>query len=201
MIEKSKYSILYAEDNVNAREHTVKYLELFFGKIYEASDGIEALDIYNKYKPDVIISDISMPNMDGMAFVKEVRKTDIKTPIIMLTAYSAVDTLKEAVSLKLEDYIVKPMNRSTFNKLIQKVIVDLDAKKEPLETNSNNEILEHCEKELNDLKKASIVIKAFQKQENTKEQQEFNRLVDLISTNVDHISRTITGKGKVSQLG
>lgn len=196
MNTQTKYSILFAEDNENARKHTSKYLELYFEKVYEARDGVEALDIYKRLKPDVVVTDVAMPNMDGMALVKEIRKENIDIPIIMLTAYSAIDTLKEAVPLKLEDYVVKPINRRTFVDLIIKVINNLD-EKNTLKDSNNNEILNECGKELNDLRKASVVMKAFKKKENSKESEEFNKVVDIISNNVEHITKTIVGTQKV----
>lgn len=196
MNTQTKYSILFAEDNENARKHTSKYLELYFEKVYEARDGAGALDIYKRLKPDVVVTDVAMPNMDGMALVKEIRKENIDIPIIMLTAYSAIDTLKEAVPLKLEDYVVKPINRRTFVDLIIKVINNLD-EKNTLKDSNNNEILNECGKELNDLRKASVVMKAFKKKENSKESEEFNKVVDIISNNVEHITKTIVGTQKV----
>lgn len=65
MIEKSKYSLLYVEDESAVREMAVEYLELFFREIYEASNGVEALKIYEEKEPDIIISDIEMPKMNG----------------------------------------------------------------------------------------------------------------------------------------
>jgi len=80
----------------------------------EASNGQEALDIYADSKPDIIISDIEMPIINGLQMVKAIRRKDKKTPIIMVTAFMNPDYLLEAIELRLVKYIVKPM---TNNKL------------------------------------------------------------------------------------
>ena len=68
MQEKTKYSLLYVEDESLVREMVVEYLDIFFLEIYEASNGLEALEIYNDKKPDMIITDIEMPKMNGLKF-------------------------------------------------------------------------------------------------------------------------------------
>ena len=93
MIEKSKYSLLYVEDEVSIREMVLEYLEVFFSELYEASNGVEALKIYNDKKPDIIISDIEMPKMNGLKLASLIREKDITTPIIITTAYTSVEYL------------------------------------------------------------------------------------------------------------
>jgi CheY-like chemotaxis protein len=70
------YSILYAEDNKNVRENYVLYLENYFDYIYEANDGLEAFDIYRDKKPNVLLLDINMPNMNGLELAKKIREND-----------------------------------------------------------------------------------------------------------------------------
>ena len=109
LIEKSKYSLLYVEDESAVREMAVEYLELFFREVYEASNGVEALKVYDEKKPDIIISDIEMPKMNGLKVASLIRKKDITTPIIITTAYTSVEYLLEATELNLVKYLVKPV--------------------------------------------------------------------------------------------
>lgn len=109
MLKKSKYTLLFVEDESMIRRIAISLLRPYFIDIYEASDGIEALDIYNEKKPDLIITDIEMPNMDGLTLCKEIRKEDKTTPILITTAYTSTDYLLEAVTLNLVRYLVKPM--------------------------------------------------------------------------------------------
>ncbi len=66
-----------------------------FAEIYEASDGVEALDIYKSNKIDMIMTDIEMPNMNGLSLCKEIRITDKKIPIIITTAYTSTEYLQK----------------------------------------------------------------------------------------------------------
>ena len=109
MLKKSKYTLLYVEDEAFIRRIAISYLRPYFLEIYEASDGVEALEIYKSNKIDMIMTDIEMPNMDGLTMCKKIRASDKKTPIIITTAYTSTEYLLEAVSLNLIKYLVKPM--------------------------------------------------------------------------------------------
>lgn len=110
MSQLAKYSLLYIEDEVFVREMVIEYLEEFFSTVYEASNGIEALDIYQQNKPDIIITDIEMPKMNGLDFVTELRKVNKEIPILITTAYTSVEYLLRAVELHLVKYLLKPVN-------------------------------------------------------------------------------------------
>jgi len=119
LIEQPKYSLLYVEDEVSVREMAVEYLELFFVDIYTASNGEEALEIYNDKKPDVIISDIEMPKMNGLQLASLIRKKDLTTPIIITTAYTSVEYLLEATELNLIKYLVKPIKEEKLEEALK----------------------------------------------------------------------------------
>jgi DNA-binding response OmpR family regulator len=115
-------NLLFAEDDVLIRESYRSFLEIYFDNIYEANDGLEALEIYKNKEIDVILSDINMPNLDGLTFAKRVREKDKDTIIIMLTAYDDKTYLLDAVKLYLLDYLVKPVNRIKFTQSIKKAV-------------------------------------------------------------------------------
>ena len=102
-------TLLYVEDEEMIRQNAVEYLSRICDNVLEAKDGLEALDIYKKYKPDIIISDIKMPRMNGLEFASEIRKVDKETPIIIATAHTETHYLLKAVELQLVKYIVKPI--------------------------------------------------------------------------------------------
>ena len=109
MLKKTNYTLLFVEDESMIRRIAVSFLRPYFLEIHEAEDGVEALELYNKHKPDLIITDIEMPNMDGITLCKEIRKVDKITPIVITTAYTNTEYLLEAVSLNLIKYLVKPI--------------------------------------------------------------------------------------------
>ena len=106
--------ILYVEDDEIARENGIEYLQNFFEQIYEASDAIKALQLYEKYQPDIIITDIQMPKLNGLEFVKKIRQKDKKTQIIIITAFCDRDYLLKAIELQLVKYLVKPVKEKEF---------------------------------------------------------------------------------------
>jgi len=118
LLEKSKYSLLYVEDEPFVREMVVEYLESFFSTIYESSNGVEALKIYDEKNPDVIITDIEMPKMSGLQFASLIRQKDMNTPIIITTAYTSVEYLLEATELNLIKYLVKPVKEEKLEKAL-----------------------------------------------------------------------------------
>lgn len=110
--------ILYVEDDEIARENGVEYLQNFFEQIYEAKDAITALQLYEKYQPDIIITDIQMPKLNGLEFVKRIRQKDKKTQIIIITAFCDKDYLLKAIELQLVKYLVKPVKEKEFEEAL-----------------------------------------------------------------------------------
>jgi len=111
-------SILYVEDEDLIRQNAVEYLSRYCHKVYEAKDGIEGFEVYQSQQPDIIISDINMPRLNGLDFAKKVRKSDKSTPIIIATAYTQTDYLLTAVELQLIKYIVKPITAEKLNEAL-----------------------------------------------------------------------------------
>jgi len=107
---KHNKTILYVEDNDFIREEAVEYLSLLYQTVLEASNGKEALELYREHQPHIIITDIEIPILSGLEMVKEIRKEDKKTPIIMVTAFKDINYLQEAIELHLVKYIFKPMS-------------------------------------------------------------------------------------------
>lgn len=110
--------ILYVEDDEIARENGVEFLENFFEQIYAASDAIVALQLYEKYQPDIIITDIQMPKLNGLEFVKRIRQKDKKTQIIIITAFCDKEYLLKAIELQLVKYLVKPVKEKEFEEAL-----------------------------------------------------------------------------------
>jgi DNA-binding response OmpR family regulator len=103
------YTILYIEDEPLIRQNALEYISRYCKKVYEASDGMEGWQRYCEYQPDIIISDIQMPKLNGLDMVNKIRKDDKKTPIILVTAHTNTEYLIRAVELQLIKYVVKPI--------------------------------------------------------------------------------------------
>lgn len=102
--------ILLVEDDEQTSVLIKKILVKKFKYIDVAFDGEEALLKYKEFLPNIILTDINMPKMSGLEFIKEVRKIDSDVRIIMLTAFNEQQNLSDAVKLGLDDFLLKPVN-------------------------------------------------------------------------------------------
>lgn len=109
-----KHSILYVEDEPAIQASIAEYLSNYFGQIYLASNGRNALDMFSAHQPDVLLLDINLPDIDGLTVAEEVRKENSISRIIMLTAYTEKEKLLKATELKLTKYLIKPVAPKTF---------------------------------------------------------------------------------------
>lgn len=125
---KNKYTLLCVEDSLVSRKMIIEYLEDDFFEIYEASDGEEALKVYEEKKPSIIISDLNMPRMNGLQLIKKIRQTDKETPVIMLTAYTDTEYLLEAIELNLVKYLIKPLNEENLDEALEICMLSLENK-------------------------------------------------------------------------
>ena len=116
------YRVLVVDDDEQMRvalSATLKHLN-YDAKI--AKDAKEALKILKKEKFDVILSDLKMPKMDGVEFLKEVKKMGISSPFIMITAFGDVKTAVETMKLGAFDFILKPFSQQALKKVLDLAI-------------------------------------------------------------------------------
>ncbi|WP_320033471.1 response regulator [Halarcobacter sp.] len=144
--ELKQLSILCVEDEEGIRKVIVETLKYYFDEVYEAKDGNEAYEIYQDYKPKIILSDIQMKNCDGVELVKKIREDDLNTIIIMLTAYSNEEYLMELINLNISHYILKPLNAKKLNDALIKLF-------------SKNSLIKLSEHLSLDLKKRELIFK------------------------------------------
>lgn len=109
-LEKLKnLTLLYAEDEEGIRKPMANSLGYYFKEVIEAKNGEDGLSMYDVKHPDIILTDLRMPIRDGLYMVKEIRKYDKKTPIVMITAHTDKEYLLSAIDLKIEKYLIKPV--------------------------------------------------------------------------------------------
>jgi DNA-binding response OmpR family regulator len=120
-------SILFVEDDIQISKEMELFLREVFSKIYIAFDGKEAVNQYfnyyelnNKY-PDLIITDIQMPNMNGIDLIKQIYKKNPNQKIIVLSAHNESMYLMELVNLGIYRFVLKPMDYNNFLEIIFKV--------------------------------------------------------------------------------
>lgn len=122
-IDKIKdISILLVEDELELREMIFEYLQIFFSRIFVASKGDEAYEIYKYKKPDIILTDINIPNLNGLDMISKIRKEDATTKIIIMSAHSDQEKLLLAVGMHLESYLIKPIETDAIKKILMKTV-------------------------------------------------------------------------------
>jgi len=112
-------SILLAEDEENLRNSFKKVLLLYVQEVFTASNGEEAFDLYQHHRPDIVITDVKMPKLNGLELIKKIRKENQETPIIVTSAYTDKDLLLESIKLSLVDYLVKPIKEKDLIALLE----------------------------------------------------------------------------------
>ncbi|MBK3332790.1 EAL domain-containing protein [Persephonella atlantica] len=123
-------SALYVEDDLQIAQNMVALLEDMSVSPQHAPDGEKALKLFNSKDFDLIITDIHMPKVSGIEFIKEIRKTNKDIPIIVISAHSDSNTLIEAVKYSVDGYILKPIEIYQFIETVEKVIEKIRLKKE-----------------------------------------------------------------------
>lgn len=103
------YTILCVEDEDGIRKRLVNTLKYYFAEVYEASNAEDAYELYYEHKPSIIISDIEMPKKNGIELIRDIRKNDLTTIVVMLTAYSSEEYLLSLINLNINHYILKPV--------------------------------------------------------------------------------------------
>ena len=104
----NKIKVLLVEDETSLAMILSDTLEAQGFEMRTAHDGEEGLRMFYDQKPDVLVADVMMPKMDGFEMVRHIRKTDKRTPVLFLTARSAVNDVVEGFELGGNDYLKKP---------------------------------------------------------------------------------------------
>ena len=103
-----RINVLLVEDETNLALIIKDTLEGQDFNIHTASNGEEGLRLFFDIRPDVLVADVMMPRMDGFEMVRRIRQTDRRTPVLFLTARSAVNDVVEGFELGANDYLKKP---------------------------------------------------------------------------------------------
>ncbi len=114
--------VLYVEDEEEILEQMTFFLKKRVGQLVVAKDGKEGLKAFKENKPDIIISDLRMPYMDGLSMAREIRKIS-DVPIIITTAFSDKEIILKAVDIGIENYVVKPLDARELVNIMSKTAI------------------------------------------------------------------------------
>lgn len=124
--------ILIADDEDYTREglmESIDWVEFGIDEVMQASNGQEALKTAKWFHPDIVLTDIRMPKMDGIAFVKELLKSSPESCVIFISGYMEIGYLKSAIQLSAVDYIEKPIDLAALRKALAKAVTEVKEKR------------------------------------------------------------------------
>ena len=113
-----KLNVLYVEDNKAVREMTLLILKDLFNKVIVAENGREGIEKFKDNKIDLIISDVTMPIMDGLEMSQEIKKLNPNIPIVILSAHNDEEFIQKANLFGVDKYLIKPLNFEALLKLL-----------------------------------------------------------------------------------
>ena len=119
------YKLLIVDDEPIIREgikELVDLRSLGIDRVFEAKDGREALLVVQEQNPDIVLTDINMPNMDGLQLTGAIKEINPKIRVVGITGYDYFDYAVTALKSGVEDYLLKPVSRNDIRELLQKII-------------------------------------------------------------------------------
>lgn len=120
----TQFSILVVDDEKNTREGLRWALEKPDVRVWTASNGVEALELLRQQPVDLVITDLRMPELDGMELLRIIRTEMPEVDVVMLTGYGSVDNAVEAMRVGAKDYLVKPVNIDELTVKVDKIRED-----------------------------------------------------------------------------
>ncbi|SDY96861.1 Na-translocating system protein MpsC family protein [Tindallia californiensis] len=161
-------NVLYVEDDPETRQELAIYLKRRVGRLRLASNGTEALRFLGERPPHLIITDLKMPEMDGLTMIKRLREKGWEMPVIVTSALSDSETIIEAVGVGIVRYVVKPIELEELLEQMNQVAQEIIKKEKCLVV-----LGEQCLETADELAEMEIKIKK----------------------EVTHFMKTTTGKG------
>jgi len=125
-------TVLYVEDEEDVREEVVDILNLKVAELYVATNGQEGYDQYKQNQPDIIITDIKMPIIDGIEMISKIRQEDLEIPIVITSAFNETEFFKTAIDLHVDKYIIKPIDIVQLFSVLNRAALVIYQKKELL---------------------------------------------------------------------
>ena len=149
---------MIVDDDVQIRDgikQGIDWSELGIRQVFAASNGIEALELFEEHRPKIVITDVRMPGMDGLELFESIIGFDSAAKVIIISGYSDFEYLKKAIQYGAVDYELKPIKVGSIIKLIKKIKEDI-IKEEATEEEFQKYKESHKERFLQNLFKGKI---------------------------------------------
>lgn len=176
ILEKLKTkTILLVEDEDIIRENVASMLRFFFKKVYTAIDGYDGIDKYEEYLPDIVMTDLKMPNMNGFELIEELRNKSSQAYMMIVSAHTDTELLIDAIHKGVDRYVIKPVTEDELFEAFEAYLKKTDEElPKIIELSSNITI---------DFDKAVVVVKNKEIHINKKETQ----LLTLLCKDINRI--------------
>lgn len=128
-MEANNYTVLLVDDEEEVTQIIMKKIDwegMGFSVIGSANNGIKALEMVEEFQPDVVMTDIRMPYMDGMELAGRIKAEFPSTKILLFTGFDEFEYAQEAIHLEVEEYILKPVNAAELTRVFSRVKEKLD---------------------------------------------------------------------------
>ena len=109
------FKVLYVEDDIAVQQAMAEYLRNLFSSLTTANNGLEGLQAYEKESFDIVITDLSMPKMNGIEMLQKIREHNPEQAILITTAHGGSDYMAEAIKIGVDGYIIKPFDYEQLN--------------------------------------------------------------------------------------
>ena len=116
-----EYSLLYAEDEHDVQQNMAEFFRTYFREVYVASDGDEALQLYERHQPDAVLLDINMPGTDGITLAGTLLKQAPHLPVAIISAHSENSIVSEAWMSDIMTYLIKPVTPFAMKKMLDRM--------------------------------------------------------------------------------
>ncbi|RQD60698.1 MAG: hybrid sensor histidine kinase/response regulator [Desulfonatronovibrio sp. MSAO_Bac4] len=126
----SDLTVLCVEDEPFSLQYLTQILKPRVKDVYPARDGQEGLYSFSRFSPDIVITDIEMPRVNGLDMAQAIRQADPDSLIIVATAFDDIDYLKKAISLRLDEFISKPVNPEELYNALHRSLEKISIKNE-----------------------------------------------------------------------
>ncbi len=127
-------SVLYVEDDEATREELAMILEVWVGQLHLGANGKEGLELFARHRPDVVITDIQMPLLNGLSMSAEIRRMVPEQFVVVLSAYNDMEFLFRAIDIGINHYITKPVSVERLLGKLAELVTQLDLVREQQKT-------------------------------------------------------------------
>jgi len=139
------FTALIVEDEERIRKGLRKLMEEHVGGfqvIAEGCNGKEGLELFEKYLPDIVVTDVRMPRMDGLEMLQRIRNKQSNVPVIILSGHDEFEYVRKALRSSVVDYLLKPIDHTEFARALQKARTTLSALDTVSDTQKETELSE-----------------------------------------------------------